>query len=234
MHMKNRFAAVTAVALVWALPVPSAHAGRPLATDDAGVLATSECEWESFAARATQRGRDATTTLSTQIGCGVGFSSQLALTLQRETSAGQHTRTLVLGGKTGVVERKDDTPGVTLAWGIAGIKQPGDSFGHERTALTLIVSHELAKDLTGHANLGWQRSHLIPQSATTWNLAAEYALGNGAELMAEYYGLTHARPALGAGLRFAATDKVSVDASFTVLSGTAKAKLWTIGAKLAF
>jgi hypothetical protein len=221
-------------ALVCALPVISAHAGRPLATEDAGVLARGDCEWESFAARATERNSDAVSTLSTQLGCGVGHGSQLQLALLRESSGGQHANGLVLGGKTGLIERKDDAPGLTLAWGLVAAKQPGDSFKHERTALNLVVSTDLAKDLSGHANLGWARSHSLRQSATTWNFAAEYALGNGVDVLAEYYGQSHDKPALGAGLRIAVTEKFNVDASYAVQSGTAKAKLFTVGAKLAF
>lgn len=221
-------------ALACATAMCNCCAGRPLATEDAAVLERGDCEWESFAARATERHSSAVNTLSTQLGCGIGVSTQVALAVQRESSGGQHANALVLGGKTGLVERKDETPGLTLAWGMATAKQPGDSFKRERTALNLVLSQELAKDLTGHINLGRLRHHSAHQSATTWNLAAEYALGQGIDVMAETYGQTHAKPALGAGVRFAATDKLTFDASYTLQSGAAKARLWTLGAKLAF
>ncbi len=220
--------------LVCAAPLFSAHAGRPLATEDAGVLDPRDCEWESFAARGTERGSSAVNTLSTQLGCGVGLGTQLALAVQRESSDGQHANALVLGGKTALIERKDDTPGLTLAWGAASVKLPFEAMKHERTALNLVLSHELAKALTGHANLGWVRSESARRTAMTWNLATEYALGHGVDVMAEYYGEQHDKPWFGAGVRLAATDKLSFDASYSLQSGAAKAKLLTIGAKLAF
>lgn len=224
----------TFVALALAAPWLGAQAGRPLATEDAAVLERGDCEWESFAARAAERQASAVNALSTQLGCGFGFGTQVALAVQRQTSDGRHVNALVLGGKTGLVEGKDGTPGLTLAWGLAAVKQPGDALKHERTALYLVLSQELAKALTGHANLGWVRSQRTGDSAVTWNVAAEYALGGGVDVMAETYGAQHDKPRLGAGLRFAATDKLSFDASYSLQSGAAKARLWTLGAKLVF
>lgn len=222
------------VTLVCAAPLFSAHAGRPLATEDAGVLGRGDCEWESFAAHASERVSSAANTLSTQVGCGIGANTQFALAVQRETADGQHANSLVLSGKTSLIEPKDEAPGLALAWGINAVRPPGATMKHEGTALTLVLSHELAKELTGHANLGWVRSQSTRRTAMTWNLAAEYALGNSVDVMAEYYGEQHDKPWFSAGVRFAATDKLNFDASYSVQSGAAKAKLLTIGAKLAF
>jgi hypothetical protein len=216
------------------MPLLSAHAGRPLATEDAAVLKRGDCEWESFAAHATERQSSAVNTVSTQLGCGVGVNTHVALAVQRESSDGQHANALVLSGKTSIVEREDGVPGLTLAWGAAAVKPPGDVMKHERTVLSLVLSQELAQDLTGHANLGWVRRQSTLRSAIGWNLAAEYALGGGVDVMAECYGERHDKPWLGAGVRFAATDGLNFDASYTVQSGAANAKLWTVGAKLAF
>ena len=211
----------------------SAHAGRPLATEDAGFLERGECEWESFAARATERESSAVQTLSTQVGCGVGANMQFALAVQRETADGQSANALALGGKIGLIQQ-GEKPGLTLAWGINAVKTPDESMKHDGTMLNLVLSHELVKDLTGHANLGWVHSQTERRTARTWNLAAEYALGNGVDVMAEYYGAQYDKPWVGAGVRYAPTDKLSFDASYSVQSGEAKAKLWTIGFKLAF
>jgi hypothetical protein len=222
------------LAVACALPTFSAHAGRPLATEDAAVLERGACEWESFAAHATERQRGAVNALSTQLGCGVGAGTQVALAVQRESSDGQHANTLVLAGKTGLAERQDGRPGLALAWSAAAAKQPGETMKHERTALNLVLSQDLAKELTGHLNLGWVRSQSTRSNTTTWNLAAEYAVGNGVDVMAEYYGAQRDKPWAGVGVRLAATDKLNFDTSYSVQSGAAKAKLWTLGAKLAF
>jgi hypothetical protein len=211
-----------------------AHAGRPLATEDAAVLERGECEWESFAARAAERQSSAARTLSTQLGCGIGANTQVALAVQRETADRQHGSALVLSGKTSLIERKDEAPGLALAWGINAVRPPGAAMKHEGTALSLVLSHGLAKALTVHANLGGVRSENTRRTAMTWNLAAEYAPGHGVDVMAEVYGEQNDKPWLGAGVRFAATASLSLDASYSVQAGAGKAKLLTIGAKLAF
>ena len=221
-------------ALALALSSLCVHAGRPLATEDAGVLEPGDCEWESFTARTHERSSASLRTLSTQVGCGVGASSQLALAVARESGGASHTNALTLAGKTGLIERKGDGAGVTLAWSLAAGKQAGAAMRHEHTALNLVVSKELAKELTGHANLGVAHSKSAAQSAVTWNLAAEFALGNGVDVMGEFYGEQHSKPWLGAGLRRAVTEKFNLDASYALQSGAAKAKLFTLGAKLAF
>lgn len=222
------------LALALALSSLCVHAGRPLATEDAGVLEPGECEWESFTARTHERSSASLRTLSTQAGCGVGASSQLALAVAREWGGGSRTNALTLGGKTSLIERKNEGAGVTLAWSLAAGKQAGAAMRHEHTALNLVVSKELAKDLTGHANLGLAHSKSAAQSAVTWNLATEYALGNGVDVMGEFYGEQHNKSWLGAGLRWAVTEKFNLDASYALQSGAAKAKLFTLGAKLAF
>jgi hypothetical protein len=212
----------------------SAHAGRPLATEDAGVLGKGECESESFAARNTAADSDAATTLSTQIGCGFGFGSQLQLAVARRSAADERTHTLTLGGKTQVIDRPDDGLGLTLAWGIVSLRPAGGSFKRYTTGLNLALSQQLSSSLTGHANLGGVRTQNPRQSSVTWNLALEYALAAGLDLMAEAYGQERDKPWAGVAVRYAVKERVFVDASVAQQSGTSKAKLLTLGARLGF
>ncbi len=154
--------------------------------------------------------------------------------MQRESADGQHANALVLSGKTGLLDHKGAAPSIALAWGIDAVRAPGESMKHESTALNLVLSQEVSKDLTAHANLGWTKSQSAGRTATTWNLAAEYSLVNRVDVMAEYYGEQHDKPWFGTGIRFAATEKLNFDASYSQQSGSAKAKLLTIGLKLAF
>ena len=71
----NQSALIVLIAL---LPA-AAGAGRPLVTEDAGVLAPRECEWESFAARETAAGAASANAWTLQVGCGIGWNSQAAL-----------------------------------------------------------------------------------------------------------------------------------------------------------
>ncbi len=74
MALNRHFLAAATLALL----ATSAHAGRPLVTEDAGVLGKGECEWESFLASARISGSPTVNGWDTQVGCGVLASSQVA------------------------------------------------------------------------------------------------------------------------------------------------------------
>lgn len=231
----NKIEPIIPVAAALLCSAITCHAGRPLATEDADILDQKEREWESFVARETSTGNPATEGWTTQVGCGVGYSTQLALAYSRARSAGLSAKGLALVGKTGLIERKDDAMGLTLAWALGREKAPGSSsFKHELSHLNLVATKEIAKSLTAHANLGWVHSKTARASSTTWNLAAEYCLASGVDVMGEIYDDDRTKPWLGTGVRWQATRQFSADASYSVRRETPRIKLWTVGFKLAF
>ena len=212
----------------------AAHAGRPLATEDADVLDRSQCEAEGFYARLSARGTPDSRGWTLQGACGIGASTQVALAYSRARSGGITGEGLLLGGKTGILTRSGDNLGLTLAWGLTGAKVGGGSFEHELTYLNLVATREIAPSWTGHANLGWTRSESADANSTTWNLALEKALGNGIDLMGEVYGDDRSDAWLGLGLRWAASDKLSLNASYAAQNDSPRVRLWTIGFKYSF
>jgi hypothetical protein len=222
---------IVVVFLCWGT---AAHAGRPLATEDAGVLGRSECESESFAARTSVEGSDSASTQSTQLACGLGFGSQAQLAFARQTAADARAQALTLGGKTQLVDRPDDAWGLTLAWNVVALRPSGGAFTHDSSSLNFAFTTRLRPSLTGHANVGGTRSQNPKQWAATWNLALEYDLGRGVDLLAETYGREREKPWAGAALRYAIAERVFVDASFSRQAGPAKARLVTVGARLGF
>lgn len=97
-----------------------------------------------------------------------------------------------------------------------------------------MATKELRRGITGHANLGWTRSQIDDANSTTWNLAAEWALGHGVDVMGEVYGDDRAKPWLGGGLRWSASETLSVNSSYSVQSETPEVKQFTVGLKFAF
>ena len=79
----------------------AAQAGRPLQTDDAGVLDRGACEMEAFAARVSIA---ATRKRQVQMGCGLGLSTQLALATGSQRAEGERTQTVSLAGKTELLQ----------------------------------------------------------------------------------------------------------------------------------
>jgi hypothetical protein len=212
----------------------AAHAGRPLATEDADVLERGNCEWEGFAARLTTSGTPAVNGATMQVGCGFGWNSQAALGYSRERSDGASTSAWGVSGKTAIVERAEGRTGLTLAWGLGTQREPGGSMKHETSFLALVATREWADGWLTHANLGWVRSESASASATTWNLAIEKPVGNGVDLMAEVYGDDRERPWLGAGVRWSVSERFSLNGSWSVQNQSPRPKLWTLGFKLAF
>ncbi|MFT3956506.1 MAG: hypothetical protein QM722_19620 [Piscinibacter sp.] len=212
----------------------TAHAGRPLATEDADFLDRGQCEAEGFVARAAASGEPALRGWTLQGSCGVGANTQLALAVSRSRSDGASGSGLLFGGKTGILPREGDGLGLTLAWGLVGAKAAGGSMEHELSYLNLVATRELSPGWTGHANLGWLRSESADASSTTWNLAIEKSIGNGVDLMGEVYGDDRSDEWLGLGVRWAASDKLSLNASWATQNGTPRARLWTLGFKFAF
>ncbi len=222
------------LATLTALVALPAQAGRPLATEDADLLDAGACEWESFAAHTRASGEASVRAWATQVGCGVGWRSQAALAYSRARSDGASTSGWLLGGKTGLLPREDGQTGLTLAWGLAATREPGQSMKHELTYLNLVATRGFADGLTGHANLGWLRSESARASTTTWNLALEQAVGGGVDLLGEVYGDDRARPWLGLGLRWAASERLSLNASWATQDERPRQRLATLGFKLAF
>jgi hypothetical protein len=212
----------------------AAQAGRPLATEDADVLDRGRCEWESFAARESASGNPSTNGWATQVGCGFAAQAQVALGYQRSRSDGVSAAGWILGGKVGLLPRREGSTGVTLAWGLTAEKSAGESMRHEGSTIAVVATRELADGLLGHGNLGWARSERERQSRGTWNLAAEWAAGEGLDLMAEVYGEERAKPWHGAGVRYAIGQRLSVNASYGVHRETPRTTLWTLGFKLEF
>jgi hypothetical protein len=230
----NRAERSSLVAAVLLLAAMSCQAGRPLATEDADILDKGQCEWEGFVARETASGNPARRAWAIQLGCGFGHASQVALAYSGAKSGGISGRSMALVGKTGLIERKDDSLGLTLAWTLAGEKAAGKSFEHELTQLNLVATKEIAEDLTAHANLGWVRSESAGSSSTTWNLAAELALAAGVDVTGELYGDDRRKPWYGLGVRWSTSERFSLNASYSTQTETPRVKLWTIGFKLGF
>jgi len=230
--MNTQYPFATAVLLAWlALPV---HAGRPLATDDAGVIETGQCEVESFLARASERGTPSTQGGSMQFGCGVGTQTQVALAAASFRTAGQSEQVWTLSGKTAFGEAAGGT--WALAYGLNAVKAPGRSLSHEGSFVNGVLTLALRDALKMHANLGWSHSQAGRQSTTNWALALEQSTSAGVDVMAEAFASDReSSPWIQLGLRWAAMpDKLFIDGSWGRQTGSTRPSLLTVGLKFAF
>lgn len=214
----------------------TSHAGRPLVTEDAGVLEKGSCELETYARRLTERAAPSSNGFLLQYGCGVGMRTQVALAATMDRADGATVRGLAFGGKTSISDGGEADPSWTLAWGLTAEKSPGASLGHETTWLNGVFSMPLGKDLKLHANLGWTRAQSTHQSTTGWAVALERSTASGIDVMGEAFASDRDRaPWLQVGLRWAAVpEKVFVDGSWGFQTVSSRPRMLTVGLKAAF
>lgn len=228
----RRPAALLALAL---LATPPAHAGRPLQTEDAGVLDRGACEVELVALREKPDAEAATDAGRAQFGCGIGLRSQVALSVAREHGGGERADLAAIVGKTWLRELTDEETGIAIAWAAGFLRPRGGSVEREGYEVRGVVTHPIGPWLL-HGNLGWLRNETEHRSRTVWGAAVErLGLLGPIDAMFEFFGASSEKAWANAGLRWnAAPDKVFVDGSYGRQAGRDGGTLVTLGMKFAF
>lgn len=226
---------ILATAAACASPLIS-QAGRPLQTEDAGILEAKTCEVEGATARARVAGAPTLRDSALQLGCGVGFNSQLALAVSTASDGTDRERGLRLGGKTELWSAGgDDGAALTLAWGMerarAGSGGGWKTSGVDARAVVSIP----AGPLTWHLNLGHERDTQARASTTAWGVALEHEGYGPLAPMAELFGNDREAPWWNLGLRYTmAKDKAYIDMSYGRQMSGGTPSLLTVGFKLVF
>jgi len=220
-------------ALVGVLTAEPSFAARPFVTDDADVIKPGACEVELVHSEQRARMAQAERSTSAQLGCGVGASTELALAAQRTTRGSEHWPVLMVGGKTGLRPVSDGALGVAVAYSLVGEKLPGSAFKQTRAAASLVATESRGRVLA-HGNLGFAHDRVLHANTTVWGFAVE-KLGDRFDFGGEVFGENSRSAWLGAGARHAVLpDRLSVDASYSVRSNSARARRVTLGMTLAF
>lgn len=220
----------TAFVLSLALAACVAQAGRPLQAEDAAVMDPHACELEG-AHGDWRLGGGGQRQTSLQLGCGVGWGTEVALNVIRP-------RELALNGKTRLASSTwaDGDAQLTLAWTLSH-RHVETAWRRSGAGLILVGSLPLTRDLTLHANLGHQRDEVLNRRSATWALAVEHGgFGEGGrwQPMVEVFGDDRGKPWGNAALRVALLpDRVFVDASYGRQFAGARARLTTVGFKIA-
>lgn len=222
--------------LLAALACGPAQAGRPLVTEDAGVLGRGDCEFEGVAARLDTIGPSETAGLL-QLACGTGFQTQLASAFGATRTEGEHSLQAAVTGKTSFRELTDDQAGVALAYAFSGTRPSGMGWRYDTTALMAVVTVPVQTALLLHVNFGASHSRIDRETSAVWAAAVEVLQvgGSALDLMAETFGTQREPPWLNAGLRYTVVpERFTVNASFGVRGGSEQPKLATVGFKLNF
>lgn len=227
---------LTPLAALLALATPLiAHAGRPLQTEDAGILEAKTCEIEGATARVTETGAPSARETGLQLACGVGAASQLSLGASRASGGGASETGLRLGGKTELWRGTgDDAAAFTLGWGVSGARVAGSGWKTGLLEAVAVASVPLG-GVTLHLNLGHERDVQARASATVWGLAAEHEGFGPWAPMAEFFGDDRGAPWWNLGLRYTlAKDQAFVDLSYGRQMTGGRPTLVTAGFKFVF
>lgn len=210
----------------------SAWAGRPLVTEDAGVLARGECEWESFAGR---QSRPKVTLVATQAGCGAGGNTQLAVGAAHGGPSQDRSTSMLVSGKTAFSASDEAAPQLAMAYSLFGGREPGDTLNYTGAEIKGVATLAHA-GWRWHANAGLLLSHQEREQRVIWAMAAERPAAIGAlDLMGEIHGDDRSRPWVQVAVRWSALPgRLFLDASYGIHTNSRRARLATVGMKLAF
>lgn len=228
-------ARAVAVALLALLFTGAVVAGRPLVTEDAAVQANGECTLDSYWAR-VRSGDDGTPrTLSSQFTCGGSWQTQWAVGYSDSRLGADTTRSLLLAGKTALIEPRDDGPGLSIAYGAPAERAAGSPTRIGDVFATLAGTLPVGTGLLLHGNLGWTGSHPSASNTTRWALAFEQVVGQDLHLVAETFADDHDhRPWLQAGVSTALGERLSINASYGRQVRGAGAQAITLGFVVGF
>jgi len=213
----------------------TAWAGRPLATEDAGVIERGACEVESFFAHATERASPSISGASVQLGCGIAGNTQVALAVATARGGGETERGIALNGKTALGEPANGNAWA-VAWGLAAVRPDGGSMKHETSFINGVYTRAIDDALKLHANLGWSRSQSARQSTTGWALALERSMPASIDVMGEVFGNDRdSAPWVQVGLRWTVVpEKFFLDTSLGRQMNSHRPQQFTLGLKAAF
>jgi hypothetical protein len=209
-------------------------AGRPFTTEDADVIAARDCELETFGSHERARPDPSERGGWAQVGCGIGFNTQLTVGAGRFKAGDKSSTVAALIGKTALRPLAEDSFGITLAYALEGIKTSARRLRHTGSSAALVVSIPRGRTIA-HANLGIVRDRLESRTRGTYALAVERLGERGVDVGIEVFGEGSESPWIGTGARYAIKpEKLFVDFSFAAQSGGSDARQLTVGLKYAF
>jgi hypothetical protein len=192
---------------LWVAGSNAAWAGRPLITDNAGILPEAACQLESWLRPSRNLHQFVVHPACNPWG-GVEWGA--SWTRERATE-GPSTSLLGLQGKTVFKEVEPGSWGAGASLGLSR-QVEGESTGITRAA-TLIFTVAPSQPLAVHVNVGALQAS-SRHAVANWAAAIEYSLNERWTLVAESYGERHGRPARQIGARtWIRPDSLQFDAT---------------------
>ena len=200
--------------LAFSLP---ALAGRPLTTEDAGVLDEKRCQVEAW----VDRGHDATRSwLVPACKFGGGLEWQLGGARTREGGQSRFSEAY-FQAKALLPAAEDAAFRIGIVAGVLRRLENEQRRGWEHPFVTVPASIALGNGAV-HLNVGWFRDRETGRDATTWGIAAEAPLTPRFWLVGEAFGENAQRPWFRAGGRYHFGDDFAIDLTVVTRPGESR------------
>jgi hypothetical protein len=209
------------------LAVSTAHAARPMVTDDARIVDAKACQLETW----VKKNPDSTETWALP---ACNFTGNLELTvggaLTREASD-TRTTDVVMQGKTLFKTMEPNGWGIGLAAGTVRHSQADTRDGYAYVPTSFSFGDDA---VVVHTNVGWLREGETRRNRLTWGLGTEAQLAERTWLIAETFGQNPGKPFHQLGLRhWLVPDRVQLDATYGNRNGGGTGERWfSIGLRL--
>ena len=207
----------------------TAHAARPMNTDDARIVDAKSCQLESWVKH--PKGH---TEFWAQPACN--FTGNLELTtggsLTREDGSTRGSAQM-LQGKTLFKTLETNGWGWGLALGMARDPRRDAGGGHDMYAYVPASFSMLNDKVVLHTNVGWLREQGTRSNHLTWGLGSETQLLERTWLIAETYGQGSGKPLIQVGVRhWLVPDRVQIDATYGNRIGEGSQRWISLGLRL--
>ena len=138
-----------------------------------------------------------------QLGCGIGWRTELTAAFARTRGAGAHDHAIGVEGKTALRERGLGRVGWKLVYGVGAERAgAGGRWRHTEQFIAVEATLQPVKVWLIEAKIGTARDRIARRDGTLWALAVEHAITQTVEARAEVGGDDRSRPLMSVGLRY--------------------------------
>lgn len=220
---------MTLLTAAMAVLAGSAHAARPMNTDDARIVDAKACQLESWVRH--PKGHAEFWALP-----ACNFTGNLELTMGgalTRMDGSTRASAQVIQGKTLFKPLETNGWGVGLVMGLSRDPRRDAGGGHDTYAYVPASFSFLDDKVVLHTNVGWRRDQGVHSNRFTWGLGSETQLTGRTWLIAETYGGGSGRPLAQVGLRhWLVPDRVQIDATYGNRFGDGSQRWISVGLRL--
>ena len=237
-----RFTRAGLALLCLGLAGPAAVADRTRLLGESEAIEAGDCELEvAFERRSApaagqertrERTRERDHQRAVQLGCGIGWHTELAATLtqKRRLGSSDTERSVSLEGKTLLQARSVGTLGWALLYGVHG-ERSATAWRRSGQFVELEASVQAWRAGLLYAQFGHLRDRSGRQDSSLWSLGLEHAVNERLEVRLTLVGDDRHRPAWGTALRWSVWPE---QRALTLAFNAGAAQERSLGATLSF